>query len=149
MRSTKFSVAIGAIALAAVATSDVVVAGSQGAGPRAVFAKHDPIGRLPHTKIEKLGTVRVRKSMFDIYYLDFTNPVSLHGMQRIAVIKNGKDFMGSQVCTLGREDGKILIGRDRMTVKSYGHSSVMRFDEKGPRPNRYLCAEQTSWERNI
>jgi len=76
-------------------------ASARGLDPRSVFARHDPQGRLPNTKIRKLGVVHVRAASYSIYYLDFSNSASLHGLQQIAVIKNGTEFVGAYQCTLG------------------------------------------------
>jgi hypothetical protein len=121
------------------------------ADPRTVLAKHDPQGRLPNTSIRNLGTVRVKTAVYSIYYLDFSNPVSLHGQQRIAIIKNGTEFMGAYVCPLGDGDheGKLLIGKDRLTVRIFRMTFVIRFDEKGPTRNKYFCGEGSGWQNSI
>src|SRR5437763_699791 len=69
-----------------------------GLPPRAVFAKHDPNGNLPNTRITRLGVIRVRSAAYTIYYLEFSNPISLHGQSRISIIKNDRQFMGSYEC---------------------------------------------------
>jgi hypothetical protein len=119
--------------------------------PRTVFAKHDPQGRLPNTNIQKLGTVRVKSTIYSIYYLDFSNPVSPHGQQRIAIIKNGTEFSGAYECPLGdgRDEGQLVIGKDRLTVGIYGMTFVIRFDEKGPTRIKYFCGEGSGWEDGI
>lgn len=119
--------------------------------PRPVLAQHDPQGRLPNTDIRKLGTIRVRAATYTIYYLDFSNPVSLHGQQRIAIIKNGTQFAGAYQCTLGvgRDEGKLVIGKDRLTVKVFEMTFVIRFDEKGPTRNKYFCGEGSGWQNSI
>lgn len=121
------------------------------ADPRAVFARHDPYGRLPNTKIRKLGVIRVKAVTYDIYYLDFSNPVSLHGLQQIAIIKNEDQFAGAYVCSLGESpiEGRYFIGKDRLTVKIFGMTFVIRFDEKGPSRNKYFCGEGSGWDNNI
>jgi hypothetical protein len=125
--------------------------GGRPASPGAVFAKHDPQGRLPNTTIRRLGTIRIRNSVYRIYYLDFANPVSLHGQQRIAVIKNGSTFMGSYQCTLGREpgDGRVTLGSDRLTVTRDGVASTVRFNEQGPTRTDYFCGEWSGWDDGI
>jgi hypothetical protein len=119
--------------------------------PRAVFAQHDPQGRLPNTTIRKLGVVRVKATTYTIYYLDFSNPVSLHGMQQIAIIKNGSQFAGAYQCSLGSgpDEGKLVIGKDRLTVRIFGMTFVIGFDEKGPTRNKYFCGEGWGWENSI
>jgi len=117
--------------------------------PRAVFAAHDAEGRLPHTSIRKLGAVRVRSASYSIYYLTFVNPISHHGQQRIAVIKNGIHFAGAYQCTLGRDEGRIVIGKDRLTVSIDGMTYVIRFNESGPTRNKYFCGEGSGWENSI
>ena len=118
-------------------------------GPRAVLAKHDPEKRLPNTSIERLGTIRVSNAGYAIYYLNFANPVSHHGQQRIAVIKNGIKFMGSHQCTLGREQGKVVIKPDRVTVTLFGRTSAIRFSGSGPSADKFFCGESSGWERSI
>ena len=137
--------------LAAVGAPATAAAAGRSTGPRTVFAKHDPQGRLPNTRIHRLGTIRVRNSAYAIYYLDFSNPVSLHGQQRIAVIKNGGTFMGSYQCTLGRgpDEGRITFGSDRLTVRREGMTFVIRFDERGPTKDKYFCGEGSGWEDGI
>lgn len=117
--------------------------------PRAVFAAHDPEGRLPNTQIRKLGSLHVHQSTYSIYYLNFVNPVSLHGQQRVAIIKNGSQFVGAYQCTLGPQDAKLKIGKDRLTVIAEGHASVIRFDARGPSRNRFFCGEGSGWENSI
>lgn len=119
--------------------------------PRAVFARHDPERRLPHAHLEKLGTIRVRRVLYAIYYLDFSNPVSRHGQQRIAIIRNGTQFAGAWQCTLGKEvwARKLSIGKRRLTVRVLGQDSVIQFDEKGPGQSRYFCGEDTGREDTI
>lgn len=119
--------------------------------PRTGFARHDPQGRLPNTKIEKLGVVRVKAVKYDIYYLNFTNPISLHGLQEIAIIRNGNQFAGAYICTLGdgRDEGRYVIGKDRLTVKISGMTFDIHFDEKGPSRKKYFCSEGSGWDDSI
>ena len=117
--------------------------------PRILFATHDPERRLPHTGIRKLGTVRVRSASYAIYFLSFVNPVTRHGQQRLAIIRNGTEFAGAYQCMLGRGFGKLVIGKDRLTVISDGFPSVIRFDARGPTHNRYFCGEGSGWEDAI
>ena len=126
-------------------------ASANAADPRTVFARHDPQGRLPNTKIRKLGVVRVKAATYDIYYLDFSNPVSLHGLQQIAIIRNGNQFAGAYTCTLGGgpDEGKLAIGKDRLTVRIHEMTFVIRFDAKGPTRNKYFCGEGSGWENSI
>jgi len=121
------------------------------ADPRTVLTQHDPQGRLPNTKISKLGTIQVKTATYSIYYLDFSNPVSLHGLQQIAIIRNGTQFMGAYVCTLGEgeHEGKLFIGKDRLTVRIFGMAFVIRFNEKGPTRNKYFCGEGFGWDDAI
>ena len=124
---------------------------------RTVFASHDPNGRLPNTKIEWRGTVRVEGSQFAIYYLEFINPVSRHGQQRIAVIRNAKEFMGAYQCTLGNSqwDATMVVKKDRILVTlnylptNPQGSFVIRFTQRGPSHNRYFCGEGSGWENGI
>ena len=122
---------------------------ASGASPRSVLARHDPDGRLANTNIRKLGVVRVGSAVYSIYYLNFTNPISRHGQQRIAIIKNGEHFAGAYQCTLGRNEGKLVFRKDRIIVDSGGIRSVIRFDERGPTRNKYFCAEGSGWENSI
>jgi hypothetical protein len=119
--------------------------------PRLVFAKHDPNGRLPNTDIRKLGTIRVGSVKYGLYYLDFSNPVSLHGMQQIAIIRNGDQFVGAYRCTLGEGEyeGTLFIGKDRVTVRLANRTFVIRFDEKGPTRNKFFCGEASGWHDSI
>jgi hypothetical protein len=119
--------------------------------PRTVFARHDPQSHLPNTKIRKLGVVRVKAAAYDIYYLDFSNPVSLHGLQQIAIIRNGNQFAGAYTCTLGggASEGRLFIGKDRLTVKIFEMTFVIPFDEKGSGRNKYFCGEGSDWDNNI
>jgi hypothetical protein len=61
---------------------------------RLIFSSHDPHGRFPNTTITKVGTIDAEKRRYDIYELNFVNPVSRHGQQRVAIIQNSK-FIGS------------------------------------------------------
>ena len=121
------------------------------ANPRTVFAQHDPEGRLRNTEIKELGTIHVRGATYSIYYLEFSNPVSLHGQQRIAIIRNGAQFAGAYECTLGigRDEGKLVVGKDRLTVKIHGMTFTIRFDAMGPTRNRYFCGEGSGWQNSI
>ena len=114
-----------------------------------MLAPHDPEGRLPNTAIRELGAVRIRSATYTIYYLEFVNPVSHHGQQRIAVIKNGTPFAWAYQCTLGPQGGRFVIGKDRLTVRLYGMTYVIRFDEKGPSRNKYFCGEGSGWADTI
>lgn len=124
---------------------------------RTAFAAHDPDGRLPNTRIELRGTIRVGGSKFAIYYLNFVNPRSLHGQQRIAVIKNDREFMGAYQCTLGRSrwDATMVVKNDRILVFLNSMATngqdpfVIRFTEQGPSHNRYFCGEGSGWEYSI
>jgi hypothetical protein len=152
MRQTANIWAILAMAfLGSVSASVALAADGRPVSPKAVLAKHDPQGRLPNTTIRPLGTIRVRNSVYEVYYLDFTNPVSLHGQQRIAIVKNGSEFMGSYQCTLGRgpDDGSITFGSDRLMVTRDGMTFTIRFSEQGPTRNKYFCGEGSGWEDGI
>jgi len=119
--------------------------------PRAVFARHDPGGRLPNTDIRELGMIRIHGTIYSIFYLNFVNPVSRHGQQRIAIIKNGTEFAGAYECVLGpgKNEGKLFIGKDRLTVKIADLTFVIGFDEEGPTRNKYFCGEGSGWEDSI
>ncbi len=151
MRHANISAILAIVLLGWVGPSANAAADSHSISPRAVFAKHDPQGRLPNTTIRPLGTIRVRNSVYEVYYLDFTNPVSLHGQQRIAIVKNGSKFVGSYQCTLGSgpDDGSITFGSDRLTVTRDGMAFTMRFSEQGPTRNKYFCGEGSAWEDGI
>lgn len=138
-----------AFALATAAFASASTMPASAANPRTVFAQHDPYGRLPNTRLQSLGTIRVTSAVYSIYYLDFSNPVSLHGMQQIAIIKNGTEFAGAYLCTLGPDDGKLIIGKDRLTVKIFGMTFVIRFDENGPTRNSSFCGEGAGWRSEI
>ncbi len=127
------------------------LAASTAVDPRSVFAAHDPQGRLPTTAIRKLGTVTVNAATYDIYYLEFVNPVSRHGQQRIAFIKNGTSFAGAYQCTLGPGDAHLIVGADRLTVwvQDMPEPFVVKFDELGPTRNAYFCGEGSGWENSI
>lgn len=118
--------------------------------PRVVFARHDPEHRLANTKIRKLGVIRRGAVTYSIYYLDFANPVSLHGLQQIAIIRNGSQFAGSYECTLGADkyDGKLKIGKDRLTVTVERFKYIIRFDKNGPTHNKNFCG-WGSWDNGI
>ena len=137
---------LGAISVLATA----LPASGHAPDPRAVFARHDPQHRLPNTLIKKLGVIRVKSATYDIYYLDFSNPVSLHGMQQIAIIRNGNQFAGSYECTLGPDkyDGRLRIGKDRLTVTVDRFKYVIRFNENGPTHNKDFCGWGT-WDNSI
>jgi hypothetical protein len=149
-QSANFPTILATAILVAVSVS-ANAADSRPISPRAIFAKHDPQGRLPNTTTRPLGTIRVRNSVYEVYYLNFTNPVSLHGQQRIAIIKNGGKFMGSYQCPLGPapDDGRVTIGSDRLTVTRDSTAFVIRFNEQGPTRNKYFCGEGSGWEDSI
>ncbi len=115
----------------------------------AVLARHDPYGRLPHTKVELLGKVRTRTASYAVYYLEFVNPLSHHGQQRIAIIANGSRFSGAYQCTLGPSGAAIRFARDRFTVSDRFSSWVVRFNGQGPTRYRYFCGEGSGWENAI
>ena len=69
---------------------------------RALFAKHDEDGRLANTDIEKVGDIHVGSRTFSIFDLNFTNPVSRHGMQHVAILE-GQKFLGAY-----QTDGAII-----------------------------------------
>lgn len=117
--------------------------------PRAVFAAHDPEGRLPNTRIRKLGKLHVNRSTYSVYYLDFVNPVSLHGQQRIAIIRNGIEFSGAYQCALGPHDAKLTIGKNRLTVRADGRAFVISFSDRGPSHNLHFCGESSGWQNSI
>jgi hypothetical protein len=131
--------------------------------PRAVFAKNDHNGRLANTKITELGIIRTKGVRYSVYYLEFVNPISHHGMQQIAVIRNGKEFSGSYQCSLGVDQyggAKLTVGKDRLTVRLYDgvnrpslpanqYTFVIRFDAKGPTKNKYFCGEGSGWQDSI
>ena len=77
-------------------------------GAKAIFALHDPNERLPNTKIRFAGSIRIGQNYFRIYDLSFTNPVSRHGMQRVAIVMNGQRFLGSY-----QTDGQTISVRGR------------------------------------
>ncbi|WP_162789501.1 hypothetical protein [Altererythrobacter sp. ZODW24] len=70
----------------------------------AVFSQNDCCGRLDNTKIVKVGDAKVGKRIYSVFDLDFINPKSRHGMQRIAIIE-GDQFRGSYTT----EGAKIVI----------------------------------------
>ena len=139
------------VLLFAVALSGAPVAAASVDDARSVFAAHDPDGRLPNTVIRKLGSVRVKTSTYSVFYLEFVNPVSRHGQQRIAIIKNVTTFAGAYQCTLGPSDARLIVGKDRLTVwvKGMQEPFVVKFDERGPTRNQFFCGEGSGWEDSI
>jgi hypothetical protein len=131
------------------ATASVPIEAAYPVGPRALFAKYDPEGRLRNTTIERLGTIRIGNSTFAIYYLNFTNPRSRHGQQRITIVKNGNRFIGSYQCTLAREEGKISVGRDRLTIHQDGSKWTIPFNTSGPTKTKHVCSDDSQLERSI
>ncbi|MBL8656461.1 MAG: hypothetical protein JNJ92_03765 [Altererythrobacter sp.] len=127
------------------------VAASTADNARTVFAAHDPENRLPHIAIKQLGTVRVRAATYRIYYLEFVNPATRHGQQRIAIVKNGTSFAGTYQCTLGPRDARLIVGADRLTVwvQNMPEPFVIKFDERGPTRNAFFCGEGSGWENSI
>ncbi|KRA82899.1 hypothetical protein ASD76_02070 [Altererythrobacter sp. Root672] len=118
--------------------------------PRTVFSAHDPEGRLPNTHIRELGDVHVQGVTYSIYYLTFVNPSSRHGQQRIAIIRNGNHFAGAYQCLLGEGGGRLVIGKDRLTVYEGGLTFVIEFDSRGPtHKERTFCGEGSGWENSI
>lgn len=114
-----------------------------------LFAEHDPYGRLPNTKILKLGELIVSPNVYAIYYLTFVNPVSRHGQHRIAIIRNSTEFMGAYQCWLEEGGAELTIGEDRLSVLVGEAEFVIEFDEHGPSHNEYFCGEGTGWEDSI
>lgn len=90
-------------------------------------------------------------SEYEIYYLQFVNPVSRHGQQRIAIIKDGANFAGAYQCTLGPDDAKLIVGEDRITVwvQNMREPFVIKFDKRGPTHNAFFCGEGSGWEDSI
>ena len=103
---------------------------------------------MPNTSIARVGRIHVGKIVFAIYYLNFVNPVSRHGQQRVAVIRNGKVFAGSTQCGLMKRGDIVIKGR-RVMVASYGLTSVIRFTGNGPIADKYFCGEEMNWEQNV
>ena len=126
-------------------------AASTANNPRHVLSAHDPQGRLPDTAIRKLGTVRVNVATYAIFYLEFVNPVSRHGQQRIAIVKNGTSFAGAYQCTLGPRSARLEVGVDRLTVWVHDipEPFVIEFDERGPSRHAFFCGEGSGWEDSI
>ena len=120
-----------------------------GRNVRAILARHDPDGRLPHTSVKLLGKVRTRTASYAVYYLEFVNPLSHRGQQRIAIIANGSRFGGAYQCTLGTGGASIRFARDRFTVSDHFSSWVVRFNGRGPTRYRYFCGEGSGWENAI
>jgi hypothetical protein len=87
----------GVIALFCVAAGAPSQTHSVEPSARALFAKHDCYGRFKWTKISKLGDIRIGRHVYAIYNLSFTNydTASLHGMQQVSIIKDGRIFAGS------------------------------------------------------
>ena len=82
-------------------------------GVRAIFARHDPDGRLANTRIRFAGSTRIGRNLYRVYDLNFTNPISHHGMQRVAVVLNGRTFLGSY-----QTDGQTISVRGRRIFSS-------------------------------
>jgi hypothetical protein len=124
---------------------------------RAILSQHDPEGRLPHTIVEQRGTIRVGRAKFTILYLNFTNPISHHGQQRIAIIRNNREFAGAYQCTLStrRGDATMVIRNQKVLVylndlPRVGEAPfVITFTERGPSRNTYFCGEGSGWENSI
>ena len=93
--------------------------------------------------------MRIADSSFTIYYLSFTNPASQHGQQRIAIIRNDRTFVGSFLCTLAREEGKISIGRRQITIKQNGDTWIVPFSSNGPTKTRHMCGDDSRLEDSI
>jgi hypothetical protein len=55
-----------------------------------ILANHDPQERFPNTDVKKVGILKTAGRLYEIYSLDFSNPISLHGMQRVAIIEGSK-----------------------------------------------------------
>ena len=102
---------------------------------RAVFARHDPDGRLPNTRIKFAGSIRIGRDHFRVYDLNFTNPISRHGMQRVAIILNGRRFLGSY-----QTDGQTISVRGRRIFSSPDSfcRAETSFSLKGPRLSRQV-----------
>ncbi len=50
---------------------------------------------------------------------------------------------------LGRGEGKLVVGKDRLTVMRDGMNFVIRFNARGPTRNRYFCGEGSGREDAI
>jgi len=93
----------------------------------------------------------VKASTYVIYYLEYVSPLSHHGQQRIAIIKNGTSFSGAYQCTLGPRYARLIIGKDRLTVlvQDVHDPFVIKFDQRGPTRNAFFCGEGSGWENSI
>ena len=118
--------------------------------PEIVFSAHDPEGRQPNTHIRHLGALHVHGVTYSIYYLTFVNPVSHHGQHRIAIIRNGNQFVGAYQCWLEEGGARLVIGKDRLTVYEGGLTFVIRFDDRGPTDKESsFCGEGSGWQNSI
>lgn len=61
---------------------------------RTILTGYDDNDRLTHSRITKVGDVQVGNRHYSVFDLDFTNPVSNHGMQQVAIFEGGV-FRGS------------------------------------------------------
>lgn len=109
---------------------------------RAIFAKHDRNGRFKWTKIKKLGDVHVGRTTYSIYNLSFVNygAASLHGMQQVSIIRDGRIFVGSYldvaepaVAIRGRN---VLMGIQHINEETFPRTSFT-IGKSGP-PQRVL-----------
>ena len=128
--------------------------------PRAIFAQHDPEGRIKHTIIRHITSMMAAHTRYDVYYLDFTNPESNHGMQHIAVIRNDRDFMGSAYCDAYVEDirwGGNRLWLEHQDLRRNGfkhwredpHGQAMHFYSHRMKVDKYFCGQADIWGDGI
>jgi hypothetical protein len=93
----RFSGAIVAVSITLASVSTAAPNLKVERSARALLAKHDRYSRFKWTRISKLGDVHVGTHVYAIYNLSFTNyaTASLHGMQQVSIIKDGRTFVGS------------------------------------------------------
>jgi hypothetical protein len=128
--------------------------------PRAIFGRHDPQHRIAHTTIRRIANFRAAHTRYVAYYLDFTNPESHPGMQHIATIRNGRDFVGAANCDANMEDvrwGGNRLWIERQDLRADGlqcwrddpYRQAMHFTPKGVRVDKYFCGDENVWSDGI
>jgi hypothetical protein len=83
-----------------------------------ILSLHDPERRFASTKFRKVGVLESAEKQFEIYELNFVNPISRHGMQRVAIVEDSR-FIGSYQTDGAeisvRENGLRFVDRNLKT----------------------------------
>lgn len=85
---------------------------------------------LEHSEISYVGDITQREHRYSIYLYYGTNPESLHGINRLIVILNGKTYLGDYDSSL--TDRCWIKGQSIVCDNESGYGRVVSFTKNGP-----------------